>query len=128
MLEGKLNISIRDEVVEIEAVDESSRLRFLKVSIKHSDFMSALGRLQSNPMEYEVNNLDKLGKVHEHKQFTFELPDNASYGNQKELAEETIKKVCPEGWIPDNYFNGKDSFFTGSDDKKYARVIIRRYV
>lgn len=56
----------------------------------------------------------------------FELPE-ANYMNRKEVAIETIKTVCPDGWTPDLYFGSQNSFFR-ENGKEYARVTIRRWI
>lgn len=121
---GRITISIREDYVNIELVDDSSSITFAEVSMSHSDFVNALGRLGRVPCKVEIGDLDNLGKVMRHKQFEFKLPKGKGY--DKKAAQEIAKVKCLAGWEPDLYFESQGSFFTKGNES-WARCRIRRW-
>ncbi len=125
--DGRITILSDNEGVDIELRDYGSSIDFVKVRLTSEQFTKALSRLSFTECEVEVFHLDLVGKTQIHKNFEFEMPDGVSFKDEKKVAEEIVKRDCPEGWEPDLYFGSQNSFFT-KDDKKYARTIIRRWV
>jgi hypothetical protein len=120
-----------DDAINIVVGDRASSIRFLDMTMTREQFINAtMNRLGNTNVERaELRDLDLVGKKMEIEHFEFPLPlhEERSYGNE-ELAIETVKKLCPEGWTPDLYFSSQDSFFYKFDGSCWARAIIRRWV
>ena len=69
--------------------------------------------------------------VKEIDKIEFIIPNNISYQERNKIAYKKAKEYClshcDTGWIPDNYFNSKNSFFT-KNGQDYARCTIRRWI
>jgi len=129
-INGSITVLINKESTTIEIWDVDANLLIADITLDPEQLSMALSRLSNTPCkELKINDfcLDKLGKTMIYKSFEFELPDDTDYSNRVERAEEIIKKICPEGWISDNYFDSQNSFFT-KNNKQYARCIIRTWV
>lgn len=124
--QGKITLLFDRDGAILEIEDGLANVRFVKVRLNREQVCQMLSRLAFTHCEKtEVFGLDKVGKEHENKTFEFELPKH-DYMKARQCALETIKDVCPDGWISDDYFSTRDSFFE-KDGKKYARVTIRRW-
>lgn len=77
------------------------------------------------PCEMEVNNLERVGKIKESKQFKFKIP-SYSHTFKKEIAIKTSKSLKPDGWNSSVNFNLQDSFFM-KDNEEWAKCIITRW-
>ena len=125
--DGRITILSDNEGVDIELRDYGSSIDFVKVRLTSEQFTKALSRQAFTECEVEVFRLDLVGKTQIHKSFGFEIPDGVSFKDEKKVAKEIAKRVCPEGWESDLYFGSQNSFFI-KGDKKYARTIIRHWV
>ena len=126
--DGRITILIGQESTTIELRDNKACTVFAKITLNPEQLSMALSRLGSVPCDIEINELDRIGKTHENKYLEFPLPKGKSnYDIKKHELLELAAKNCPEGWVSDNYFNSRDSFFT-KDGKNYARVTIRRWI
>lgn len=126
IVKTKLSISIRDKYTVIEIHDDDAVIMPVKLLIPNENFVQALGRLSSVDCKTEFNTLEYVGMKREHKTFEFEMPEH-NWNNQKEIAIQTIRKVCPRGWEPYEHFGSQDSFFT-KDGKDMAKTTIVRWV
>jgi len=126
-IQAKLTLLVSGDHVTIEVHDETAAVKFLTLELTAEQFCAALGRLARVPCQSaKVTELDLVGKRHECKTFEFPLPDGAGW-RDKEAATAEVRRVCPEGWGPDIYFNSQNSFFD-RDGKRWAQTIIRRWV
>lgn len=126
-LKGNITIYIDGDGARIEIGDTNASSVIMKIEMSAKDFLAALGRQAYLPIDMKVYNLDRIGKVHEHRNFEFEMPEKSDFMRDKETAERIASEKCPEGWTPDLHFSSQNSFFK-KDGKNYARCIIRRYV
>jgi hypothetical protein len=120
-----------EDAINITVEDKTSGTRFLQMTITREQFINAtMNRLgNTDVLETEVRNLDRVGKKMEMRAFTFELPEgtNVYDSGLEELAKEIVRKICPEGWIPDTHFGSRGSFFK-ENGKEMARTTLRRWV
>ena len=124
---ARISIFISAHETTIELKDNDSIATFCKVTLTPQQLSQALGRLSYTHCVAEVSGLDKLGKKHENKQFSFELPENYI---KTDLAKYCRLAMLKEGlldWEDDNYYSSQNSFFV-KDGKKYANVTIRRWI
>jgi len=127
-LDGRISINISRTETVITLHDDSANVDIIKVTLNASQLSEALSGLMHVKCELEVKNLDKVGKVHEHSKFEFEIPDHlivGKYSKAKEL-EAYANSLLKNGWKSDGNFNAQGSFFT-EGGKDMARCIIRRY-
>jgi hypothetical protein len=77
----------------------------------------------------EVFDLDRVGKNMEHKRLEFQMPSGVveTAYTRDEVAAMRAKDNCPDGWVPDLYFNSQDSYFKEMG-KDMAHCTIRRWV
>lgn len=127
-LKGRISILVDGDGASIEIDDATSTLPLAIIKMSAVDFCAALGRLANIPCEIETTSpLENIGKKMEWTYFEFEMPAKVEWKNRKEVAFQIAQQVCPEGWVFDNYFGSRDSFFT-RDGKDMARMTIRRWV
>jgi len=125
-IKGKITFLFDDDGADLYLEDDIANIKFIKVRLNKKQVCQMLSRLGSTSCKKtEVFGLDRVGKKHTNKTFEFELPKH-DWIKRKECALETIKRVCPKGWISDDCFDSQYSFFT-KDDKEYARVTIRKW-
>lgn len=127
--DARITMLINMDYTEINIRDMDAATQFINIKITPEQLSEMLSRMRYVKCKCEVIGLDKIGKIHENKYHEFEIPQNLA-SNEEKLLELAIKSLADnnmEEWIPDNYFRGQNSFFS-KDGKKYARVIIRRYV
>ena len=123
-------LSSYEDSINIVVEDKDAGVRFLVMSLTREEFVNAAMNRRAcvDVSKTEVFALDKIGKKEEYKEFEFEIPTTTSLDkNQKEIAIEIVKKMCPEGWVPDTHFGSQNSFFK-KNGKPYARTMIRRWV
>ena len=127
-IDGSIDILVGQESTVINIYDKTAATLFCKVKLTSNQLSTALSRLSHTPCEsVAVYGLDRLGKKHENKSHTFELPQTCSFSERKRIAVAISKKTCPEGWSADSYFDSQDSFYE-SNGKLYAKCTIRRWV
>lgn len=122
---GRITILFERQGMRIELIDNQSSIMFAEIYLTSEEVTTAFSRIAYTPCLIKLYGLEKIGKKMEHKSFEFEIPD--VFMKLKENALQTIKKVCPPGWIPDKEFNSQGSFFR-KDEKQFARCIIRRWI
>ena len=123
-------LSSYEDSINIVVEDKDAGVRFLVMSLTREEFVNAAMNRRAcvDVSKTEVFALDKIGKKEEYKEFEFEIPTTTSLDkNQKEIAIEIVKKMCPEGWVPDTHFGSQNSFFK-KNGKPYVRTMIRRWV
>lgn len=127
-INAKLTLLFSDEGLRIEIRDDDACVTFFRGKLSTEQACQAMGRLSNTPMEgAEVFGLELVGRKHESETFSFSLPEGTSYDDEKRVAIEVVKELCPNGWKPDLYFNSQNSF-TRSGKSVTARTIIRRWV
>lgn len=129
---ASISVLVSQESTTIELRDGDAGVTFAKVKLTPEQLSMALSRLMNTPCTIDVSNLDVIGKKLEVSNLEFEIPDqNFSLYSNRKLGEDNLHKtalsLCKDGWIPDKYYGSQDSLFT-RDDKKYAKVTIRRWV
>lgn len=128
-MKGKISILFSENGLRIEIQDPLSGISFVEAKLNTKQTCQALSRPCYIDCELDVGGLDVVGKKREHKEFVFEMPE-ADYESRGKVAIATanaLLKNNPEGWVPQNYYGAKDSFFT-KDGKSYARTLILRWV
>lgn len=130
-LQGKITISrvglAENDQIEITIKDKDACVEFVTASLSLEDFAQAITGISFTDCTFEVRGLDIVGKKMEMKRMEFQLDDEIEWKDRKAVAFDTAKAICEEGWTPDSYFGGQDSFFK-KDNKQWARCIIRRWV
>ena len=129
-LEGRISLLVGAEYTTIEIEDHNASTRFVRIKLTPEQLSKCLSRQALVECEIEVSGLNKVGKVHENKNFTFEIPDNLrGSSNSDELSQicQHLLDENNEGWVCDGYFGSKNSFFE-KNGKVYARAVIRRWV
>lgn len=125
--DGKLTISIGQEVTRIWIEDVDAGVRFCDVQIATPEFARGLSSLAMRPCEVEVRGADLVGKKQEWKPFRAEVEGRGFYG--KEAGREAVIEQCPEGWVPDLYLDSHGTFETDFEkNKTYINTTIRRWV
>lgn len=98
-LEGSITISRPSsdgrKYIQIEIKDEGSRIKFVTVKVKLSDFAEALTGLSYMPCRFNTRGLDIIGKVKEAKTITFKFSKLDYYSdNCEEAAYTELKSIC----------------------------------
>ena len=114
----------------IEIEDKSSHTKFISVKMSMSDFAECVTGLSNCAGVGNVRGLDRIGKIMEHKEIIFPIP-NVEFNKKKIIALECAKNYLEEnesgeGWIPDAGFNSQNSFFK-QGDQQFARTFVRRW-
>lgn len=125
-INGNLSILVSKECTRIEIKDSDAGTRFLSIKLDPETFCALLGRLAEVPVELNIKELNKVGKKMEIDRLEFYMPPH-NYENRNDVAVMEAKKACHDGWVADEYFNSRDSFFN-KDGKDMARCTIRRWV
>lgn len=122
-----------DDSITIRLKDDDAVIEPFEISMSLEAFAEAITGFAYRPCKFTVRNLDKVGKVREHKTFEFQLPDVKVFNldsKLKEIAREVLSTVCPDGWEANSAFSAfssQDSFFS-KDGKLWARTLITRWV
>jgi hypothetical protein len=124
-VEVKVSLRVNETGARLVLEGRESGLRIAEVSIDPDNFLNMLGGLCNVSGSAEFYSPDKIGLTQEHKKFEFLLPEH-NYRNKEQVAQGELKRVCPEGWEPDEHFNSQGSFFEKGDEK-WARITIRRW-
>jgi hypothetical protein len=135
---GRITILINPEGTIIEIEDATASVVFARLRLSPEQLSTALGRTAMVKCEIEINGLEKVGKTHENKYFTFEIPADlrspAAISKYKEkrdslhsMALAALEKEGLTEWQPDNYFSSQNSFFQ-KEGKSFARCTIRRWI
>ena len=124
MLQGKITITRIDrnvdDVIQIRILDDRSRRTFVELTMTPHDFAMAIAGMSYQPVAFEVDGLDKVGKVKETMPLEFPIGDCLT-------PEAGAIAACPEGWEPNLYFNSQTSKFT-RDGQQWARTTAQRWV
>lgn len=99
-LKGHIEISryMQSETISIQITDESSRIRFLEMTLTCADLGKILTGLGCSG-DIELNGLDRLGWKHEGK--TEIVVCDRPYGDKKKLALaiKAMQKFEVDGWV-----------------------------
>lgn len=125
-MDGAITMLFGDDGMRLEVLDKTSQQTFLYVQVPADQISKMLSRLCSIPCRFGLHAVERVGLQQEYKTFAFPMPA-ATYTNQKEVAIETVRKLCPEGWVADEYFDRQNSFYRDGT-VEMARTMIRRYV
>lgn len=125
--DGRITILAEEKGVTIKLHDHEASITFAEVALTSEQFTQALSRLGYTKCAIELTNLKLVGKAMVHKVFKFRIPNLECWEDKKRMAHREAKKVCPEGWKPDLYFEAKDSFFE-KNGKSYAKTTIRQWI
>ena len=114
-----------DSIV-ITVYDNDSATNFLQMVMTREQFVNAtMNRLAHTEVGAAfLENVERVGKTLELDQLVVVIP---KYGDREAAAAKIAYEKCPEGWLPDLYFQSQESFFS-KDGKDYARCNIRRWV
>lgn len=129
-IKGKISIFIGKEQTTIEIYDDNASCMILEATLTPDQLSGALSRISHTDCELVVleGAFNKIGKTHENKTHEFKLPKYLrSYKRDKDQLIAEVKRTCPKGWTPDNYFGSQDSFFK-KDGEDWARCTIRRWI
>jgi hypothetical protein len=124
---GRITMLISGNETTIELKDADSSITFCKITLTPEQLSEALSRLYYTHCNIEIYGLDKLGKTHENKRFTFELPKDYDKVKLSEYCNTAMIREGLSDWTSDDYYKSQDSFYR-KDGKEYARVTIRRWV
>lgn len=133
-LEGRITLLISNEDTYIEIEDENANARFLKIYLTNEELVRILSRQGSVEcvLELHENEIKKLGKRHENKDFIFEIPerkwDNKMTDDEYASIAQKLLDKEGEGWIAESYFRSQNSFWKNADGKQMARCTIRRWL
>lgn len=129
-IEGRISILIGADSTSIEIEDNNANTQFVKLRMTASEFQRALSRECMIKCELYIKGLDKIGKKHENKQFSFpisdELRSSANSEKLRVIAQDLLDEQN-EGWIADSYFGSQGSF-SGYGDKCMAHATVRRWI
>jgi hypothetical protein len=130
-IKGRITFLVGREETTIEVSDEESRTTFLKIKLTPEQLSSALSRLAYTECKnIVVTNLDRVGKKKETKEVILEISDRHRYSQNPTHWDELtqfVQSKLDDGWVADNYFGRKNSFFS-KDDKNYVRCFVVRWV
>lgn len=87
---------VNSNITEIIIRDNDAAVEFLRITLTPDQLSSALSRLGNTKCTATVDNLDKLGKVHENESYEFEIPVSFDRFNVKadySLLNEAVIKV-----------------------------------
>lgn len=127
--DAKITMLFNENGATIEVHDRTSALTFIEIELNQEQVCRILSRQgYVECKNVEVFNLDRINKKLVHKPFEFKIgaKNITYYKDEKKIAQETLVKVCPDGWTPDLSFDSQGSFFT-KDGIRYARTTIRKW-
>lgn len=131
MLEGRISVyrprGGSQDYVEIELVDKSSLVHFLKVQINYGDFTKALTGQSFIPCRFVLRPAH-VGEVYEHKVVYVSVPDG-DFADREAVARHAVLVHEKDGWtgrVKDalNHHN----FVEKVGDEARYRVTFVRYV
>lgn len=129
-----ISIFVNRENVEIIIRDKTAAADIIKVEMTSEQFCAALSRNYQTECLAEVYRLDLINKKLEVKEISLDLiiPDEIKYNSNG-----TAKYVYPffvdhcnkldEGWIPDNYFQSRDSVIHKEGNLYTVTATVRRW-
>ena len=129
---GKITVLINHNYTEIEILDDDACTPVCVVRLTPEQLSMALSRLGRTPCEIELFELDRIGKVHEHKAFSFEIPEDMRFAKTNTqllygLCRVALKDAGMDDWTSDNSYKSQGSFYNVGE-KYFATTTIRRWV
>lgn len=111
--------------ITITVYDKDSATNFLHMVMTREQFINAtMNNLAHTDVgSASLENIDRVGKTLELDKLVVEIPKHEDHV----AAARLVSEQCPEGWVPDLYFQSQGSFFS-DEGKYYARTTIRRWV
>lgn len=117
-----------DADLTIILYDNDAHIQFAEIFLTPEQFVAAMSRLEQVECEINIFGLENIGKLRVMQPIEFSLGVKSIVGiKEKELAQAILKDKCPEGWIPEGYFNSQNSFFN-KDGEIWARTHIHKWV
>jgi hypothetical protein len=123
-IETKLDIFVGETETSIYINDVNAGIRFAEITISNAKLLQAIARTGRVESICLIRDIERIGKKLSVNVMTFEMPNDCE--NLKESAYELAKKVCPSGWIVENYFGSQGSFFR-KDGKAFCNATIRKW-
>jgi hypothetical protein len=130
-LKGHITILFDHDGLSVEIEDVNSGCRIVRAGLDRKQTCQALSRLACTDCTIEVSDrLELVGKKEEIDKLEFPLGlTGYPVTDREEWALREVSKYCPIGWIPDNYYGSRDSFFQKVNSLDWwARVTIRRWI
>ena len=110
-MQGKISINRRysnqkvNPDIIISVVDESSSVHFLEIVVEPEIFGLVVTGESYKECEFELANIERIGKKHEHKTEEISLPDN--YFTFRKNNEDGVKQYLAQfevdGWMASTY-------------------------
>jgi len=126
--DADVTMQIGKEGLTIQIEDRNAGTRICEVKLGPEEACAALGSHAScKAQKATAYGLHLIGKYQIMDDFVFEMPEH-DWRNSQEVAAEKAKRICPDGWMPDLYFNSQNSFFVDDDGKTMARTYMRMWV
>jgi len=125
-IKGKITLLFSEKGMSIRLDDSDAVIAFCDIELDAEQTCAAMSRQAHVPCVINVGGLENVGKVREHKSFSFPIGVDG-YDRKKDVAIAACAVHCPEGWTPDNYFGSQGSFYTAEDGTQMARCMIMRW-
>lgn len=114
------------EYISIRLEDKDSHIKFVEVEVDYGEFTKALTGLAGSQCLLKFHNLENVGKIKEHDNISFIMPEH-NYDDKDKVASIAAISACPKGWEPSLYFRSQKSFYR-IDGVEFARTTIHRWV
>jgi len=85
------------DYIEIELVDKSSFIHFLRARVKYADFAKALTGQRELPCEFELRGSELVGMRREHKTEKVFVP-SGGYATIRQRATAAVEALEVDGW------------------------------
>jgi hypothetical protein len=126
-INGEITLLMSEEGMTIELYDSDAKIAFLRIELDQKQTCKALSRVAyTNCKNVEIYGIKNVGKIREVKELVFDMPES-TWSNRKEVAQNKVHQMCPDGWVPETRFSSQDSFFA-KEGINYARTIIMHWV
>lgn len=123
-----------DGSLEMTFRDDSSAITFMTVKFDLKNVHEMLHGISSVECDIELNGIENVGKKLEIDKFSFEIPEELKYDNdrRKKLYEMALEKfpdhLKEEGWEIKPYLGSQSSFTRNKEGKSLVNFTIKRYV
>jgi hypothetical protein len=130
-LQGKITISRssgNDGDYVLITIEDSASRTGIEVSMSIEEYGYAVTGLSMRPCKLEIcGDVNNIGKVRQLMTVEAEMPSDAGYSNQQEIAAKICQEAAPDGWVASGYFGSRSSFFQ-RDGKRWCRTDAVRWV
>lgn len=101
-MEGRISISRPSghncNYIEIELIDRSSLIHFLRVKIEYANFAKVLTGQGELPCEFELRGLERVGKTQELKHERIFIPDSKALATTHQIIQEALAPFEIDEW------------------------------